>query len=547
MSSTTLAQAAGDALAITDKLAGIVPEIVLFIGASVVMMLGLSPSQAIRKSCVPLSVLFLLASGVAAAVTGNVGPAHPFPDFVPFAKGLVAIVGVLIVLGLSGTVDRELERLFSAGRRTFDPIRTTRGEFYAFFLFSLCGLMLVASADDLIWLFLALELTSLPTYVMVGISTARTRSQEAAVKYFFLGAFGAATFLMGFALLYGAAGTTHLFGDAGVASVLAENVAASGSIGTLATMGMVLSIIGLCFKIAAVPMHFYTADVYQGAAPGVSAMLAFVPKAAGVFALVLLLAAVGWTFGNAGDALPAEIRTILWVIAAATMIAGNVLALLQQSVKRMLAYSSVSHSGYLLVGLIAGPAAAGDPLGTSGIGAALFYLLCYGCMNLGTFAVLSALQRSGEEVETVDDLRGLCATHPAMGYAMVLCSLSLLGLPPLLGFWGKLWLFTSAISAGEILLVVILGLASAISAFYYLRIAGACFLDSPTDRERSIESQGIPARSLAALLSAGSTIALLVAAPFLMQQADVAAKPPQPDPAAVGEPAEPVAAAPRKP
>ncbi|MEM1165816.1 MAG: NADH-quinone oxidoreductase subunit N [Planctomycetota bacterium] len=526
-----------EATPIVEKLGLIVPEIVLFVGACVVMMLGLSPSHSVRKACVPFAVLSLIAAGVMAAITGgHVAESmagHPFPQFVPYAKGLVAIVGIILVMGLAGTVDVALERSFQSGRQAFEAIRTNRGEFYAFFLFSLCGLMLCASADDLIWLFLALELTSLPTYVMVAISTARTRSQEAGVKYFFLGAFGAATFLLGFAMLYGLAGTTLLFGDAGVPTVMtalldmreaSATAEAAGGIGTLATIGLVLSVIGLCFKIAAVPMHFYTADVYQGAAPGVTAMLAFVPKAAGIFALVLLLGTVGWDFGVAGSSLPTPIRELLWVLAAVTMVVGNVLALLQSSVKRMLAYSSVAHSGYMLVGLIAGPAIA---VADNGVAATLFYLLCYGCMNPAAFLVLASLERRGESIETVDDLRGLCAGRPLLGYSMVLGSLSLLGLPPLLGFWGKLHLFTSAVSAGEIALVVLLGVTSAIAAFYYLRLAGAPFLEDQSERERDIRLSPAFPRVAAAVLSAGSVVALALFTTSLMRAAGAAGSTPQ--------------------
>ena len=510
-----------------EKLGLLVPEIILFVGASVVMMFGLSPSTAARKACVPLSGLALIAAGVAAAL----GPAlegHPFPDLMIYAKVLTAIVGVMVILLLSGTVDRGLERVFA--RSGFSAIRTTRGEFYAFFLFSMCGLMLTASADDLIWLFLALELTSLPTYVMVSISTARTRSQEAGVKYFFLGAFGAAIFLYGFAFLYGVAGTTQLWGDGSIAAVLLERAAAGEGLGTMATIGFSLAVVGLCFKIAAVPMHFYTADVYEGAASGVSAMLAFVPKAAGVLALIAVLSAAGWHFS--GDQfigaeeyaqLPSPIHELLWVIAAVTMLAGNVLALLQHSVKRMLAYSSVGHSGYLLVGIIAGPASPGEGLAANGIGATAFYLLCYGVMNLGAFGVLSCIERSGEEIETLDDLRGLCATKPAMGYAMVLSSLSLLGLPPLLGFWGKLYLFTAGVSAGEIALVVLLGVTSAIGALYYLRLAAGPFLEAATDREREFTSTASFPRAVATLVSAGGVVALVPFVSVLMAQAHVAA------------------------
>ncbi|MBL4789848.1 MAG: hypothetical protein JKY60_12680 [Kordiimonadaceae bacterium] len=182
---------------------------------------------------------------------------------------------------LSGTVDRDLEADVDKGK-AFNSINSNRGEFYAFFMFSITGLMLTVSADDLIWLFLALELTSLPTYIMVTISTKEHKSREAGVKYFFLGALGAATFLYGFAMLYGAAGTTNIAG-------IADHFATHG-VGAIGMMGMLVALLGICFKIAAFPMHFYTPDVYQGAASSVSAMLAFVPKTAGFLALIFIVA-----------------------------------------------------------------------------------------------------------------------------------------------------------------------------------------------------------------------------------------------------------------
>ncbi|MEM1328954.1 MAG: NADH-quinone oxidoreductase subunit N [Planctomycetota bacterium] len=489
-----------------EKLAYLWPEITLFAGTCLVMLLGLSPNAAIRKTCL-LVTLGTLALG---GILGSNTPSNPdaiLPDLIPFGKGMIASVGIILVLLMSGVVDREEEDAIAAGRTSFNPLRTTRAEFYAFILFSLTGLMLTTTADSLIWLFLALELTSLPTYVMVTISTRNTRSQEAGIKYFFLGALGAAIFLYGFALLYGGTGTTKL-------AELHEVFASGEGVNSISIAGLVLSIIGVSFKIAAVPMHFYTADVYQGASSSVSAFLAFVPKTAGFITLMLLLGAVGWDGG-----LPEPVRVLLWTVAVLTMTIGNVLALLQGSVKRILAYSSIAHSGYMLVGLIAGP---GDGSFTeNGLAAVLLYLLAYGITNAGTFAVLASLERRAregghEEIDSVEDLFGLCKTHPGLGWTMVLCAGSLLGLPPLLGFFAKLPLFTSAISAGEITLVVILGLNSAIAAFYYLRLMGAALLKDPDALAEPVSHVPFPTRSLAGVLAAGGVVSLSVFVGSLM-------------------------------
>ncbi|MBI1190216.1 MAG: hypothetical protein GC200_05980 [Tepidisphaera sp.] len=545
----------------TDRLTFLYPEIALFIGTCVVMVLGLSRTLQARKASALVTGLALVVAGyMAIASTPRVGEAicpltgicfskglTPgagqllLPQMPLYAKTLIAIVGLILLLPCAGTVDRAEEAAIASGARRFDPLRSNRAEFYAFFLFSLTGLMLCASADDLVWLFLALELTSLPTYIMVAISTSRNKSREAGVKYFFLGALGAAIFLYGFAFIYGGTGSTNL-------NQIARHIQDDG-LNSLTLVGMLLAMLGVSFKIAAVPMHFYTPDVYEGAAPQVSGFLAFVPKTAGFISILLLAATVGWAYapGQSGvgamlsagpveplrqsvgaTQLPELLRITLWVMAALTMTVGNVLAILQTNVKRILAYSSIAHSGYMLVGVIAGP---GD--GTfvnSGVAAVLFYLLCYGVMNAGTFAVLAALERSpgkdGEprEIETVADLKGLCATHPQLGWSMVICSLSLLGLPPLLGFFGKLPLFTSGISANEIPLVVILALNSAIAAFYYLRLAFTPMLEKPDAGAEAIRHAPFFSRRVGAMVSAGGVIVLAIFGSALTDQATQAAR-----------------------
>lgn len=496
----------------SEKLLLLHPEMVLFVGACVMLVLGLSKASFVRALCAPVTAIFLIVSALAAipAISLALGLMTPeqtqsLPSLLPYAKLMVAGVGLLILPLLAGVVDRPLDAAVKRGL-PFDPGRSLRGEFYAFLLFSLTGVMLCATADDLIWLFLALELTSLPTYIMVAVSTDRLRSMEAGVKYFFLGAFGAATFLMGFTLLYGASGTTDLHG---IAVALQEN-----GVGHLALAGLVLSVIGVAFKIAAVPMHFYTADVYQGASSPVSAYLAFAPKAAGFFALASLVSVAGWSLSENAtpEALPPALHIVLWVMAAVTMTVGNILALLQKSAKRLLAYSSIAHSGYMLVGLVAGPdkAVAGN-----GFGAVLFYLLVYGVTNVGAFAVIGALEKrdaSGEtvEAEDLDDLRGLCRSQPLLGWTLVICALALLGMPPLFGFWGKVPLFSSALAAGEVWLVVVMAINSAAAAFYYLRLAAAPLLDTPDDHQARPTPSEITPRRVAALLSAVGAVVMVI-------------------------------------
>lgn len=480
----------------TEKLAILWPEIFLFIATCLVMITGQWPNRAIRQFtpwiCAVALMLAFFAAMTSPATQGM------FPAIVPYAKMVIAFVGLLILLLLSGTVDRKLEADVDKGRK-FQSIRSNRGEFYAFFMFSLTGLMLTASADDLIWLFLALELTSLPTYIMVAMSRDEDSSLEAAVKYFFLGALGAAIFLYGFALLYGATGTTNLNE---IAAVFAND-----GISSIGMMGLLVAVIGVSFKIAAVPMHFYTPDVYQGAASPVSAMLAFVPKTAGFLALMLLLGTAGWADGH----LPMPLEATLWIMAALTMTVGNILALLQSSVKRILAYSSIAHSGYMLVGIIAGPGLPGGPFYENGLAAVLFYLFTYGVMTVGTFAVLASLEhRNGKEADHIDDIRGICKSHPVLGWTFVITVLSTLGFPPLLGFIGKLGLFTSGIAAGHYALIVILGINSAIAACYYLRLVAVAYIDDSEKAKDPVYPTPFFLRPMAGVLSAGAVLFFMV-------------------------------------
>jgi len=213
-------------------------------------------------------------------------------------------------------------------------------------------------------------------------------------------------------------------------------------------------------------MHLYAPDVYQGAASAVTAFLAFVPKTAGMIAIILLLSTVGWE-----DGLPPAIEMALWVVAVLTMILGNIGALLQRSVKRMLGYSSIAHSGYMLIGVIAGP--------ELGLPAVLVYLFIYGITNTAAFATLASLSRGGKRVDSLEDIAGLYTTSPLAAASMSVASGSLLGIPPLFGFWGKLLLFAAGIAAGQISLIIVAAVSSAISAWYYLRLIGLSLLSNP--------------------------------------------------------------------
>lgn len=513
---------------ITDKIATLWPEITLLAGACVCMLIGLSPSAWLRKLPAWIAAGSLLVAGTILCYSPTAeSTALPLAiptSLAPFVKLAILGVGLLLLLvtsgvpeGLQQTRDAEAHK---AQGKPFEPGNTLRGEFFAFFLLSLTGAMLCAAAEDLVWLFLALELTSLPTYVMVATTRDRADAQEAAVKYFFLGALAAAVFLYGFTLIYGATGSTQYHE---IYAYLAHQTATGGGISPLFIVGMVLAIIGVSFKIAAVPMHFYTADVYQGAAAPVTAFLAFVPKMAG---FVSLLGLLGLT-----AALDVQHRQpviwLLWTMAVLTMTVGNVLGLLQTNVKRVLAYSSIAHTGYMLVGLIVVVTAsntaltdAQQPLG-NGTAALVFYLIAYGLATLGAFAVLGSVTSRSEEAQTFDDIAGLGRQNPLLGVIMIISILSLVGLPPLVGFLGKIYLFGSAIQHGYVWLVVIAVLNSAVSAVYYLRIASACYFSQPNPQTHT-EVQ--PARRLGAALAALAALVLGIAGGRLVDATHYATK-----------------------
>jgi len=288
----------------------------------------------------------------------------------------------------------------------------------------------------------------------------------------------AAIFLFGFSYLYGYAGSTR-YADIYARFATDLGPDGRGTLPALAIIGTVMVLVGISYKIAAVPLHFYTPDVYQGAATPVTAFLAFAPKVAGFVALIGVLGLTGYRFAFAAADLAGPSRVfmaLLTVMAVLTMTVGNTLALLQRNVKRMLAYSSIAHSGYMLIGLVAGPILPGQAASGDGIHATLFYLGSYALMNLGAFAVLVYLQGKNDTGEELDDLAGVAKDHPAAAFAMTLCLLSLIGMPLTIGFWGKFYLIQAVLTKGHTWLAVITVLNAAVAAAYYLRVVASMYL-----------------------------------------------------------------------
>ena len=472
----------------------LMPVIVLVTGGSLCLLLGVAEGGAYRRWLGPLaliSVVVALASILCESYSGLSLPLYEPEQSVNlttsgyFASLITLAIGALLIL-VGWNPD---------ARNQSEPAVKISTEFFSMVLFSLSGVVLVTMANNLIVLFLALELVSVPTYVLVTLSRKDAQAKEAGLKYFFLGAMAAALMVYGFSFLYGLAGSVQL-------DVIAQQVAANPN--GFYVLAFLLAISGLCFKIAALPMHFYVADVYQGAASAVTAMLAFLPKLAGFYALILLLKLIGYPLWETTNQLAPISGWTLWILAAATMTVGNVLALMQENIKRILAYSSVAHTGYMMLALLVGSTGSVDATV-----AIYFYISVYAVATLGAFGVLALLEREGREAQTLEDLRGLARQHPALAAAMTICIFSLIGMPLTAGFVGKFYVFSSLVGSQNVpynihLLVVAL-INAAAAAAYYLRIIRACYLDEGNfsgqiQQEKAPQAAGITLACVLTLL-----------------------------------------------
>jgi len=382
-------------------------------------------------------------------------------NFGLFVTGTLIVVG-LLSLGISGpTVERE---------------KLPAGEYYALMLFATAGMMLMATATDLLVIFLALEVMSLAVYVLTGIRRDSPASSEASFKYFLLGAFASAFFLYGIAFTYGLTGTTRLDRIAG----LIASQAASPT--PMLYLALGLLIVGFGFKVAAVPFHMWTPDAYEGAPPAVTAFMSTGVKAAAFAAFVRV-------FLSAFEPLRGNWSEVIWILAAATMILGTVVGVVQSNVKRMLAYSSIGHGGYLLVALVSG--------NDYGKGAVLFYLLTYAITNIGAFGVIALLETADRPNDQVSDYAGLWNERPGLAALMTIFLLSLGGFPPMAGFIAKWYVFSAAVKAGYTGLAIIGVLTSVISVFFYLRIVVMMYM-TPTDKP--VQFPKVPLMAGAALI-----------------------------------------------
>jgi NADH-quinone oxidoreductase subunit N len=398
-----------------------------------------------------ISVVALIVTGVVSVAYWN-NPQFGFTGAVAL-DNYATFFNIIFLLAAALTILMSDEYL----KREGYPI----GEYYPLILFTTAGAMLMASGTDMMTIFLGLEVLSVSLYVLAGLFRGQLRSNEAGLKYFLLGAFSTGFLLYGMALLYGVSGTTNI---ADIGMYLSAHPALLSNPLTIA--GMLLMSVGFLFKIAIVPFHMWTPDVYEGAPTPVTAFMSAGPKAAAfaAFVRIFLLALGGmqdqWT-------------SLLWVLAVLTMTVGNILAIYQTNIKRILAYSSIAHAGYALVGLVAA-----TQIGISGI---LFYMLAYTFMNIGAFAILVLAGKKGEENLTLEGFSGFGYKRPFLGVAMAIFLFSLMGIPPTAGFAGKFYIFAGAVEAGYIWLAVLGVLNSAISLYYYLRIMVYMYFRDPAE------------------------------------------------------------------
>jgi NADH-quinone oxidoreductase subunit N len=438
----------------TDDLLRALPELI-WCGFGMLAML-LQPFVRSRHFFTVLALVGAVA-GTGAAFVAGATPGEGFYGLIQsdvfsfFFRLLIGLVAVLVVLAADSYLERE---------------NLPFAEFYALLLFATAGMGVLASARELLTAFIGLELSSISSYILAGFRRDSTKSSEASLKYFLLGSFATAFFLYGIALVYGATGTTNLgrMDDADPGSNLLK-------------LGLSLILIGIGFKVAAAPFQIWTPDVYEGAPTPVTALFSAGPKAAAFALLLRIFASVPaathfwfWAF---------------WVLAALTMFAGNLGALLQTNVKRLLAYSSIAHAGYILVAFAAVTFMANDLNGgaTPAYAAVLFYLLSYALVKIGAFTIVSEIGGMGEKNLTLDDYAGLAQRQPVAAAALSLYLLSLLGLPVTAGFFGKFYIFKAAVNSHLIWLAVLMAINSIIGAYYYLRVIVVMYM-----REGSAEA-----------------------------------------------------------
>jgi len=462
----------------------VLPELVLAAGAMALLMLGAFRGPQTTSFVTGLAVVLLVVTGalelwLPAGKLTTFGGSFIVDDYARFLK-ILALIGSGVTLILSRGYLAEQAKIF---------------EYAILVMLSTVGMMVLISAGDLIMLYLGLELMSLALYVVAASHRDDTKSTEAGLKYFVLGALSSGMLLYGASLIYGFTGTVSFAGIAVEAK--------SGNIGLL--FGLVFLLAGLCFKVSAVPFHMWTPDVYEGAPTPVTAFFASAPKVAAlaVFTRVALTAFPG---------IVPQWQQIVVFVSIASMALGSFAAIGQKNIKRLMAYSSIGHMGFALVGL-----AAGTEQGAQGV---LVYIAIYVAMTLGTFAIILAMKRNGQPVETISDFSGLSRTNPMLAFFFAMFLFSLAGIPPLAGFFAKFYVFLAAIKAGLFTLAVIGVVTSVVGAFYYLTIVKVMYFDEPKE---AMEPMRVELRVVLAVAGIFNLLFFVYPAP-LVSAATIAAK-----------------------
>jgi NADH-quinone oxidoreductase subunit N len=466
----------------------ILPEIILTITGVLIVFLEAIRREDQKKAFGPLAIVGL-AAALVASVSAASDPGAAFSNmliidgFASFFRFLVIGVGLLAILSSTEYLSRE---------------HANGGEYYALILFSIVGQCIMVTADELIMIFIGLEISSIASYVLAGYLRDDPRNNEAALKYFLLGSFATAFLLYGVAWIYGLTGSTNLDHIRSALMTSAPPLALAGA-------AAALIFVGVGFKISAAPFQIWAPDVYQGAPAPVSGFLSVGPKAA-AFAILLRI------FLTAFGPIATNWEPVIWACALATMIVGNFAALQQSNVKRMLAYSSIAHAGYVLVAVTANSG--------TGAAAAMFYLAAYAFTNLGAFAVVTYFSRKGEKYVAIEDFAGLSQRQPAMAAMLTIFLLSLIGVPLTGGFFGKFYIFKAALDAHLVWLTVLGLLNSAVAAYYYLRILVVMYMKDPGDSVENLEPAGIGLK----LAVYGSALGTLVLGIFPDWVLDIASR-----------------------
>jgi NADH-quinone oxidoreductase subunit N len=436
----------------------------------------LAPTSS-RKPLGWIAIAGTVASGLASAYQLQFGTIHGFFNTIQvdaFSVFFHILIAAVVLVTLLGSLDY------------FQGSNTHAGEYFALVLFGATGMMFMTSSVELLMVFIGLEISSISTYIMAGYRKGQATGTEASIKYFLLGSFATAFFLYGIALAFGATGSTSI-------GAIAQGLATTPT-PTMAFLALAMIIIGLGFKVSAAPFHVWTPDVYQGAPAPVVGLMSTAPKAA-AFAVLLRI-----TF-TAFPAMQHRWSILMWILAALSMTIGNLGALLQRDVKRMLAYSSIAHAGYLLVAFTAFP--------LDGIAAACFYTAAYAAMNVGAFAVITQIAGYDEHARSIDDYAGLAIKRPFLAALLTFFLLSLIGIPFTGGFFGKFYVFSAAINSGHVWLAVIGLLNSGVACFYYLRFLAAVYSRPAIESDRLTQGGrvSVPA-GIGLTLAAAATLIL---------------------------------------